>query len=158
VKIKQLRKLYQDLCRYLRHVDEVYVTDAYNSLSIEGYRVTENFIDRVRLGNWDPETVKGDREHHDALAARGYWQSFQRVKDSVRQVLGNANAGAVAEHEQRTWYRDLFGPLVTAGLLKPADLAGYRSGSAYIRQSMHSPPRAEAVRELMPAYFDLLKN
>jgi hypothetical protein len=143
---------------YLRHVDEVYVTDAYNSLSIEGYRVTEDLIDRVRLGNWDPETVKGDLEHHDALAARGYWQSFQLVKDSVRQVLGNKNAGAVAEHEHRTWYRELFGPLVTAGLLKPADLAGYRSGSVYIRRSMHSPPRAEAVRELMPAFFDLLKH
>jgi hypothetical protein len=142
---------------YLRHVDEIYVTDAYNSLSIEGYRVTEALIDRVRLGNWDPETVKEDREHHDALAARGYWQSFQLVKDSVRQVLGNKNAGAVAEREHGTWYRELFGPLVTAGLLKPMDLAGYRSGSVYIRRSMHSPPRAEAVRELMPAFFDLLK-
>jgi fido (protein-threonine AMPylation protein) len=143
---------------YLRHVDEVYVTDAYNSLSIEGYRVTEDLIERVRLGNWDPQTVKGDRELHDALAARGYWQSFQSVKDSVRQVLGNKNAGAIAEQEHRTWYRELFGPLVTAGLLKPADLAGYRSGSVYIRRSMHSPPRPEAVRELMPAYFDLLKS
>ena len=42
--------------------------------------------------------------------------------------------------------------------MKPADLAGYRSGSVYIRRSMHSPPRAEAVRELMAAFFDLLKN
>ena len=68
------------------------------------------------------------------------------------------NAGAVAEHDHRAWYRELFGPLVTAGLLKPADLAGYRSGPVYIRRSMHSPPRAEAVRELMPAFFDLLQD
>ena len=143
---------------YLRHVDDVYVTDAYNSLSIEGYRVSEGLIDRVRLGNWDPETVKGDREHHDALAARGYWQSFQLVKDSVRQVLGNKNAGAVAEHDHRAWYRELFGPVVTAGLLNQGDLAGYRRGPVYIRRSMHSPPRAEAVRELMPSFFDLLQT
>jgi hypothetical protein len=52
----------------------------------------------------------------------------------------------------------LLGPLVTAGLLKPADLAGYRGGSVYICRSMHSPPRAEAVRELMPAFFDLLQT
>jgi hypothetical protein len=148
----------RDRKAYLRHVDDIYVTDAYNSLSIEGYRVSEDLIDRVRLGNWDPETIKGDREHHDALAARGYWQSFQLVKDSVRQVLNSKNAGAIAEHDHRAWYRELFGPLVTAGLLKPADLAGYRSGSVYIRRSMHSPPRAEAVRELMPAFFDLLQN
>jgi hypothetical protein len=143
---------------YLRHVDDVYVTDAYNSLSIEGYKVSANLIERVRLGNWDPETIKGDREHHDALAARGYWQSFQLVKNSVRQVLTNKNAGAVAEHDHRGWYRELFGPIVTAGILKPADLAGYRTGSVYIRRSMHSAPRAEAVRELMPAYFDLLQS
>ena len=48
--------------------------------------------------------------------------------------------------------------MVTAGILKPADLAGYRTSSVYIRRSMHSPPRAEAVRELMPAYFELLQN
>jgi hypothetical protein len=143
---------------YLRHVDDVYVADAYHSLSIEGYKVSADLIERVRLGNWDPETNKGDREHHDALAARGYWQSFQLVKDSVRQVLANKNAGAVAEHGHRGWYRELFGPIVTAGILKPADLAGYRSGSVHIRRSMHSPPRAEAVRELMPAYFELLQN
>ena len=143
---------------YLRHVDDVYVTDAYNSLSIEGYKVSADLIERVRLGNWDPETIKGDREHHDALAARGYWQSFQLVKDSVRRVLTNENAGTVAERDHRGWYRELIGPIVTAGILKPADLAGYRTGSVYIRRSMHSPPRAEAVRELMPAYFELLQN
>jgi hypothetical protein len=143
---------------YLRHVDDVYVTDAYNSLSIEGYKVNADLIERVRLGNWDPETVKGDREHHDALAARGYWQSFQLVKDSVRQVLANKNAGTVAEHDHRSWYRELFGPIVTAGILKPADLAGYRTGSVHIRRSMHSPPRTESVQELMPAYFELLQN
>jgi Fic/DOC family len=143
---------------YLRHVDDVYVTDAYNSLSIEGYKVSADLIERVRLGNWDPESIQGDREHLDALAARGYWQSFQLVKDSVRQVLGRKNAGTVAEHGHRAWYRQLFGPIVTAGILKPADLAGYRTGSVHIRRSMHSPPRAEAVRELMPAFFDLLQN
>jgi hypothetical protein len=147
-----------DTDAYLRHVDEVYVTDAYNSLSIEGYKVSANLIERVRLGNWEPETIKGDREHHDALAARGYWQSFQLVKNTVRQVLTHKNAGAVAGHDHRGWYRELFGPIVTAGILKPADLAGYRTGSVHIRRSMHSPPRAEAVRELMPAYFDLLQS
>lgn len=50
----------------------------------------------------------------------------------------------------------MFGPSVAAGILKPADLAGYRGGPVYIRQSTHIPPRSEAVRELMPALFDLL--
>lgn len=147
-----------DIAAYLQHLDEVYVSDAYNSLSIEGYRVTPELIERVRSGDWNPESVEADRNHRDALAARGYWQAFQQVKQSVEKVLSNQNAGLVARVDHNTWYRELFGPSVTAGLIKPADLAGYRNGPVYIRRSMHVPPRQEAVRELMPAFFDLLRN
>jgi len=35
---------------YLKRVNETYVTDAYHSLSIEGYRVTRELIERVRTG------------------------------------------------------------------------------------------------------------
>ena len=147
-----------DTASYLHHLDEVYVSDAYNSLSIEGYRVTPELIERVRSGDWNPESVEADRNHRDALAARGYWQAFQQVKKSVEKVLSNQNAGLIASADHSAWYRELFGPSVTAGLIKPADLAGYRNGPVYIRRSMHVPPRYEAVRELMPAFFDLLQN
>ena len=147
-----------DTASYLHHLDEVYVSDAYNSLSIEGYRVTPELIERVRSGDWNPESGAADRNHRDALAARGYWQAFQQVKKSVEKVLSNQNAGLIASADHSAWYRELFGPSVTAGLIKPADLAGYRNGPVYIRRSMHVPPRYEAVRELMPAFFDLLQN
>ncbi|MEW8042614.1 MAG: Fic family protein, partial [Candidatus Thiodiazotropha endolucinida] len=49
-------------------------------------------------------------------------------------------------------------PGVTAGLLRAADLAGYRNGPVYIRRSMHVPPSCEAVRDAMPAFFDLLRD
>jgi len=52
----------------------------------------------------------------------------------------------------------MFAPSVTAGLLKPADLAGYRDDQVYIRRSMHVPPKREAVRELMPTLFELLRD
>ena len=143
---------------YLQHVDEIYASDAYNSLSIEGYRVTPDLIERVRSGDWNPANVDADRNTRDALAARGYWQAFQRVKQSVEKVLGNQNAGLVARADHGAWYRELFGPSVTAGLIRPADLAGYRNAPVYIRRSKHVPPRSAAVRELMPAFFDLLQN
>ena len=143
---------------YLQHLDEVYVNDAYNSLSIEGYRVTPALIERVRSGDWNPEEVDADRNHRDALAARGYWQAFQQVKRSVEKVLGDKNAGTVVGEDHAAWYRELFGPSVTAGLIKAADLAGYRNGPVYIRRSMHVPPRQEAVRELMPTFFTLLQE
>ena len=146
-----------DAAAYLREVDDVYAADAFNSLSIEGYRVSAELIERVRSGNWNPDNG-ADREHQDALAARGYWQAFQKVRDSVSRILQGANAGEVTQADHGAWYREMFGPSVTAGLLKPADLAGYRSGPVFIRQAVHVPPRSEAVRELMPAFFDLLRE
>lgn len=143
---------------YMAHVEEIYVTDAYHSLSIEGYRVSPELIERVRSGNWDPDGDEADRLHRDALAARGYWQAYQSLLDSVVRVLGGENSGAVADEEHGNWYREMFAPSVTAGLLRPADLAGYRNDPVYIRRSMHVPPRREAVRDMMPALFDLLRQ
>ncbi len=147
----------RDVAAYLNKVEDAYATDAYNSLSIEGYRVSAELIERVRSGNWSPDKDT-DREHQDALAARGYWQAFQKVKDTLDRILQGGNAGEAAQADHGTWYREMFAPSVTAGILKPADLAGYRNGPVFIRQSMHVPPRSEAVRELMPAFFDLLRD
>jgi hypothetical protein len=148
----------KDPDEYLKSVEEIYVTDAYHSLSIEGYRVSPELIERVRGGGWNPEADDADREHRNALAARGYWQAYQAVRKSVRRVLSGENPGAVADEDHGAWYREMFAPSVTAALLRPADLAGYRNDQVYIRGSIHVPPRGEAVRELMPAFFDLLKE
>lgn len=143
---------------YLKNVEEQYVNDAYNSLSIEGYRVSAELIEKVRSGMWNPDVDKGDRDQRDALAARGYWQAFQAVKASIKNVLGGVNAGQIADGDHGVWYRDLFGPSVTAGIVRAADLAGYRNDQVYIRRSMHTPPNMEAVRDLMPALFALLQQ
>ncbi|MGC1524395.1 MAG: Fic family protein [Steroidobacteraceae bacterium] len=64
----------------------------------------------------------------------------------------------MSDKDHGGWYRELFGPSVTAGILRPADLGGYRSGPVYIRRSTHVPPSREAVRELMPTFFELLQQ
>jgi hypothetical protein len=143
---------------YVKRVNDAYVTDAYHSLSIEGYRVTRELIERVRSGAWNPEMNEGDREQRNAMVARGYWVAYQAVQESVRRVLERRNPGLVADEDHGTWYRELFAPSVTAGLLKPADLAGYRNSQVYIRKSMHVPLNREAVRDAMPAFFDLLRE
>jgi len=148
----------KDIKTYLKHVEDIYTTDAYHSLLIEGYRVSLELIERVRSGNWNPETNQYDREHHNALAARGYWQAYQTVRDSIEKVLQGDNAGTIADDDHRTWYREMFAPGVAAGILRPADLAGYRNAPVYIRRSMHVPPSSEAVRDAMPALFDLLRE
>ena len=145
---------------YMKRVDDAYVTDAYHSLSIEGYRVTPELIDRVRDrdGAWNPEMNEEDRQQRNVMAARGYWQAYQPVHKSVDRVLHGENPGLVADEDHGTWYREMFAPSVTAGLLGPSDLAGYRSGQVYIRRSMHVPLNREAVRDAMPAFFDLLRE
>jgi len=107
---------------YLKHVQEVYVTDAYHSLSIEGYRVSPALIERVLGGKWNPDANEQDREHRNTLAARGYWLAFQSVQKSLRRVLHGENPGLVAEDNHGAWYREMFSPSVTTGLLRPADL------------------------------------
>jgi len=148
----------KDSGAYLRNVDEIYQSDAYHSLSIEGYSVTPEMIDRVRQGNWNPDNIEADRKSRDALAARGYWQAFQVVKESVRKVLAGENPGARARAEHKEWYGELFQPCVTAGLLRASDLAGYRNNAVCLRTSRYAPPRWEAVRDAMPAFFDLLEK
>jgi hypothetical protein len=146
----------RDPSGYLKAVDEVYVNDAYHSLSIEGYRVSPELIERVRSGAWNPEQNAEDRENRNALAARGYYDAFVAVKASVEKVLRGGNVGQVSDDDHAEWYRQLFGPSVTAGIISAVDLAGYRSGPVYIRRSMHVPPPREAVRDCMPGLFELL--
>ena len=45
----------EDKNAYLRNVDEIYQSDTYHSLSIEGYSVTPDLIEKVRQGGWNPE-------------------------------------------------------------------------------------------------------
>ncbi len=148
----------KDKDAYLRFIDEIYQSDAYHSLSIEGYSVTPALIERVRQGDWDPEHHEDDRRNRDALAARGYWQAFQKVKATVAEVVAGGNAGGLVRIAHKDWYRELFQPCVAAGLIEAGALAGYRNNPVYLRTSRFVPPRWESVREAMPALFDLLEK
>ena len=143
---------------YLKDIDETFTTDAYHSLSIEGYRVTVELIEKVRTGAWNPENDRKDKEHKDALAARGYWQAFQAVKESIVKILKGDNSGDVTDRDYGYWYQELFAPSVVAGIIKASDLAGFRNSNVIISGSMHIPPGHEAVRDTIPVLFDLLKE
>ena len=147
-----------DVHNYLKLIEEIYTTDAYHSLSIEKFSVNRTLIERVRSGEWDALSNKGDIDYLNAIAARGYWQAFSEVKESIKRILNGENAGKVVNDDHGNWYRALYGSSVTAGLLKPADLAGYRNNQVYIGQSRHTPVNKEVVRDLMPVLFDLLEN
>ena len=142
---------------YMRSLDDIYEQDAYHSLSIEGYQVTPELIQRVGEGQRNPERNQADGASRDALAARGYWLAFQDVKIAVAQILNApASAASVIAVAHRSWYRALFQPAVGAGLLGAAELAGYRTHPVYIQNSRHVPPRTESMRHPMTTLFDLV--
>jgi len=147
-----------DLDQYMSQVEEIYKSDAYHSLSIEGYSVTEELIERVRSGGWNPEENPEDKKNRNALAARGYWEAFQLVKASVAEILEGGDAAAIVERDRNAWYRALFAPSVAAGILRARDLAGYRNHPVFILTSHYVPPRAEAVMDGMIALFEQIRN
>ena len=147
-----------DADAYLARVNAVYTTDAYHSLSIEGYRVTDALIAKVASGAWRPDIDAVDADMRNAMAAHGYWRAFQSVSDSIGRVLAGASAGDVVWRDHGTWFRALFAPSVEAGVLQPTDLAGYRAHQVYIANARHVPPSAAAVRDMMPALFDQLRQ
>lgn len=80
------------------------------------------------------------------------------MKANVGEIIAGANPGRLVRTAHRDWYRELFQPCVGAGLIAPSALAGYRNDPVYLRTSRYVPPRWEAVRDAMPALFDLLEN
>jgi len=147
-----------DPTAYLEAIDDIYANDAYHSLSIEGYLVTPELIERVRLGDWSPGDNDADRQSKDALAARGYYQAFMSVKQTVSDILEGRDATDGIINDIQAWYREMFQPFVQSGILKPSTLAGYRGQSVYLRTSRYIPPRHERVHDAMEGLFDLLKE
>jgi Fic family protein len=139
-------------------VDERYVVDAYNSLSIEGYQVSDALIERVAKQGWNPEADEHDKKDRDALAARGYYQAFQAARTSIIAILSGENSGKIVRGAHHRWHGELFAPAVTAGILEPHQLAGYRSGPVYIRNSMHTPLPREALADAMETLFNLIEQ
>ena len=146
-----------DESAYLAGMEDIYQHDAYNSLSIEGYRVTPKIIERVRRGDWSPDNER-DRDHVAAMAAKGYFEAFKLVKQAVREVLIGTEPAATSQKYLQDWYRTLFGASVQAGILDPVDLAGYRNRPVYIRGSHHVPPAHETLMDCMETLFGLLEQ
>ena len=140
----------------LAMINEMYVRDAYNSLSIEGYKVTPELIERVSKGDWSPETIERDHEAKDALAARGYYDAFNKVLGALTEAYRKEDLNYLIDVGITQWYVSLFGPCVAAGLISERDLAGYRKGPIYIRKSRHVPPASEQLMDCMSALKDCI--
>ena len=148
-----------NLAEILSNMDATYIKDSYNSLSIEGYRVTQELLERVRSGEWDASKNARDKEQKDALAARGYYQAYQTLRSSISEVITSGiDAGEMYAKEHQRWHFQLFEPCIKAGIIKASDLIGYRTHQVYIRGSMHVPLNPEAVLDAMEALESMMKE
>lgn len=76
------------------------------------------------------------------------------------QRAGQAGAPAGAEHfvrEHRHWHRLLLEPSVNAGAVRAGSIGEYRRHARFRRGSPHTPPRHEAMRDLLPVLFEMLR-
>jgi Fic family protein len=135
----------------LASIDEIYIHDAYHSLSIEGYAVTPELIEKVSRGDWSPETITQDNDAKNTLAARGYYEAFNQVKQSLTQAYNKEDLDYLIDVGITQWHSSMFKPCVTAGIISELDLAGYRKGPIYIRASRHVPQASEQLMDCMDA-------
>ena len=147
----------KDSTDYLQQVNAIYTQDAYNSLSIEGYQVTRQLLEKIKSADWNPEGNQEDKQKHNALAARGYYEAFGQVKESISKIINGTEPGLVIEKDLQLWFQNLFAPSVKAGILTPVELFGYRRHQVYIRNSRHTPPSSQYLREIMTAFFECIQ-
>jgi Fic family protein len=143
---------------YFSQLEKIYAQDAYNSLSIEGYRVNNELIQRVIKEEWNPDGNPQDRAARDTLAALGYHIAFQAVKESIGRILEGASPALEAKKNLPHWMRSLFQPMVDAHILRPEELVGYRRSQVYIRGSRHIPFPRETLIDAMEAFYHCLLN
>ena len=152
----KVKPVQQNAASVIAMMDATYVKDSYNSLSIEGYKITEGLLERVRSGNWDPEKDEEDKERKNALVARGYYQAYELLKQSVADCLSGQSPAQLYVKGHHDWHFQLFEPCIRAGIVKASDLLGYRKHQVNIRKSMHTPLNPDAVLDAMSTLSDLM--
>ena len=121
----------QDAASVMAMMDATYVEDSYNSLSME---------------------------RRNALAARGYYQAYELLKQGVADCFSGLSPAQLYVKNHQDWHFQLFEPSVRAGIVKTSDLIGYRRHQVFIRNSMHTPLNPDAVLDAMEALSDLMKE
>ena len=92
-------------------LEEVKQDDMYHSLTIEGYKISDELIENVTTGNQN--AGNNDKKTKDALAAKGYADTFNQIKKDLKiEVEKNIYAGNIVRKLYSRWFVMLFGPSV----------------------------------------------
>ena len=148
----------EDLNDIIKKIDSIYTHDAYNSLSIEGYAVTEKLIKKIAEEGFSPVDNLEDKEQVTAMAAKGYYLAFQQVKNFIKRNYGKNIKDIQFKNQIQNWYKQLFAPHIQSGFIQPHLLTGYRNKPVFIKGSRHIPVNHACVNDVMEQYFKLLKK
>jgi len=149
----------QDIDVFMSEIEARYAADALNSLSIEGYRVTPDLVEKVRSGVWAPDFHAADRDMMNAMAAKGYYETYKSVTALTRGALQSGGSpGELLRRNLGQWHLALFSPSVTAGIVTAVDLAGYRNRPVFIKDAIHVPPPSGALMDCMDLLMELLSK
>ena len=123
-------------------------------------KIANNILGYMKRLGYDirEEDPFEDKDAHNALVARGYYQAFLAVRNTIVKIAEGTDAGTAVDEDHGNWYFEMWQPMVAAGLYKPSSIVGYRNRPVYIRGSRHTPMNYEAVRDAMPEYFRLLRE
>ncbi len=133
----------------------IYNSDAYNSLSIEGYSVTDDLIARIGRGEFDPLTNPKDRAEADAMTALGYHDAFLLVKESLKKIHAGGDPNQIVFEDLSEWRVALFKHNIEAYGDRAASIIGYRNSPVYIRDSQHVPPSQHSLMDAMESFQEL---
>jgi hypothetical protein len=90
-------------------------------------------------------------EHAGTALAAGYLALRQNLAERAAE-----DPAAIFAAEHREWHRLLLTPSASAGQAAPEHVGHYRRRARYRRGRPHTPPRHEAMRDLLPVLFELL--
>lgn len=125
--------------------------DIYHSTTIEGYRVTPAEVDAVLSGK--PAAGRTPDEVERLLALQGYARAFD---ETLRRLPAANGPVDLTEGLILDLYTELWAPSVEAGILRVADLRGWRTRAAFLRGSRYVPPPPDKVPALVRALSEQL--
>ena len=147
---------------YQAALENIKISDAYNSLSIEGYLVHTKLL--AELIKNDSRDIKNKvAPQIDELAAQGYLSAFKLVSECAIQAYSDETcsrelAATLFREYHQQWFYELFSPAKAAKLIEQRELMGYRSSPVFLRGSKHMPPQHHEIYDGMDALYDCLST
>lgn len=138
-------------------MEEVYVKDAFHSLNIDGYVVSQDLIEKSKGATDETDTGDWGAGPMAACFAKDYARAFRYAEsDIIDSLTGGDEIGKVV-HSVIHWHEWQTESAIDAKLL-PYDgrCISYRNGQCYVARSRHIPVGHEDVKAAMETLRELL--